>query len=222
MIGQFSEQDLCLLKQSPLFAGMSDEEMRQCLEVLKVRKRNFAKGELIQRVGEPFRYAGFVLKGVVQVSFITEMYDNVELARFERGDTFGLAQSISQVEHSTVQIRAVAASEVVLMDFWVSCLPKEITGIKTALTLNTVSTLVKQNRFLQRRVVVLGQGSIRNRLICYLMGCEVDSRGFAYVSLSRTELAAYLGVNRSALSREISRMAKDGVLEVDGNRMRLI
>ena len=39
---------------------------------------------------------------------------------------------------------------------------------------------------------------------------------------ARAGLAAYLGCERSALCREISRMRRDGILEVNGRMFRLL
>ena len=83
-----------------------------------------------------------------------------------------------------------------------------------------MGALVQQNLFLNRRVRILSQGSIRNRLLYYLAECDIDEQGFAKVPFSRTELAGFLSVNRSALSREIGAMQREGLLELEGPRMR--
>ena len=221
MADVFTNEELQLLHLCPLLARLNDDEILKALDIMRVRKRSFAKGEMVQRVGDPYRYAGFVLKGVVMGSFITETYDSVELARFERGDMYGLSLAISQPQSSPVQMKALTDVDMALFDFSITP-PQEMDRVTTMLARNITRTLVSQNRYLHRRVMILGQGSIRNRLICYLTGCETDSRGFAYVPYTRSALASFLGVNRSALSREMSHMVEEGLLEVDGNRMRVI
>ena len=77
------------------------------------------------------------------------------------------------------------------------------------------------NLHLNRKVRIFGQSSMRDRLAVYLAECETDDQGFAIVPYSQTGLARFLGVNRSALSREMGRMRDEGVLVTDGSRMRL-
>ena len=85
-----------------------------------------------------------------------------------------------------------------------------------------VQMLIEQNMFLRKRVIVMGQGSIRNRLLCYLAELSTDKDNYVHVPLSRVELAGFLGVNRSALSREITHMVSDGILETRGSRFRIV
>jgi len=48
-----------------------------------------------------------------------------------------------------------------------------------------------------------------------------NSQNFV-IPFDRQELADYLGVERSALSAEMSRMRKDGIIEYTKNRFRLL
>ena len=223
MVEAFTESEMNLVRACPLFAGMDDAEIAAALPVLNARRRHFAKGTYAQRADEPFRYAGLVLSGAVTGQFVTEEYNMVTLTRYTPGGFFGLTFALVARPKSPVQILASEDSDILLF---------EVAGLFSAnaepgspeerLRRNLVGALVQQNLFLNRRVRILSQGSIRNRLLYYLAECDTDEQGFAKVPFSRTELAGFLSVNRSALSREIGAMQREGLLELEGPRLRLV
>ena len=73
------------------------------------------------------------------------------------------------------------------------------------------------------RIQILSKRTIRDKLLMFF---REQSKGAPYseftVSMNREELAAYIGTNRSALSRELSQMAKEGVIRFSGHRFQLM
>ena len=221
MTEPITEQDFELLSKCLLFKGMTYDEKSGILAMLNARKCSFPKGSLVQRLGEPFCYAGVVADGVLAGSFITEKYDNIELGRFQQGDTYGVTTAMKQLKRSPIQF--AAATDVVVIRFDPR-LPVSYDNNEVSAKYhnNMVQMLIEQNMFLRKRVIVMGQGSIRNRLLCYLAELSTDKDNYVHVPLSRVELAGFLGVNRSALSREITHMVSDGILETRGSRFRIV
>ena len=80
----------------------------------------------------------------------------------------------------------------------------------------------KSNVFLNQKTRILSQKKLRDRIKVFLRGQSVEEDGSVRLEFNRTELARFLGVNRSALSRELSRMRKEGVLSLDGKSLRLL
>lgn len=209
-----------VLRASVLFAGLDGAELDAALAFMHARKRTFARGEFVQRIGEPVSHAGVVLSGGLVGSFNTAGYNEVALGKFDPGDTFAVTFAAAACEESPIQLVAQGSTTVLLVDL--GCIGAGTgEGVEMKLARNLISMLVRQNMHLNRRVRVLGQDSIRNRVITYLGECPTDEGGFARIGLSQTDLAKYLGVNRSALSRELGRMRADGIIEADGRRMRL-
>ena len=61
------------------------------------------------------------------------------------------------------------------------------------------------------RIQILSRMSIREKLRAFFTECARDAgSGRFTVPFDRAGMAAYLGVDRSALSRELSRMQHDG------------
>ena len=78
---------------------------------------------------------------------------------------------------------------------------------------NLVRTLAQKNLALSRRSLHTGPRTIRARLLSYLgeQAQRAGSRSFT-IPFDRQQLADYLNVERSALSNELSKMQRDGLL----------
>ncbi|MBR2789513.1 MAG: Crp/Fnr family transcriptional regulator [Eggerthellaceae bacterium] len=220
MFASLTTEEQRLLGASPLFAGLTARELVEGIEILQARRRSFAKGEFIQHIGEPFRYAGIVLSGAVECSFTTEAFNRISVRHLETGELFGETLAWARVQKSPMQVTALQDSTVLL--FSIEALKAEtLSPVAVKIGRNLVGVLVSINLHLNRRVRVLGQGSIRDRLRVFLAESETGPDGFVRLPFSYTELAGILGVNRSALSREIGRMRDEGLLDTGGQALRL-
>jgi CRP-like cAMP-binding protein len=86
-----------------------------------------------------------------------------------------------------------------------------------------VHIIADKNRDLIRKIEVISKRTIREKLLAYLSSqaqCQ-DSRYFE-IPLGRTELAEYLCVDRSALTRELVKMRDDGLIDYDKNCFRIL
>lgn len=69
---------------------------------------------------------------------------------------------------------------------------------------------------------ILAQNRLRNKLKLYLQSLAIGPEGDLCLNMGRSELAEYLCVDRSALSRELSRMQKEGILTVQGQHVHML
>ena len=88
---------------------------------------------------------------------------------------------------------------------------------------NMVHIIANKNRDLMRKVEVVSKRTIRERLLAYLSICA-QAAGTRYfeVPMGRVELAEYLCVDRSALTRELAKMKEDGLIDYDKNTFRML
>ena len=93
--------------------------------------------------------------------------------------------------------------------------------VRVVLAENLIKSLARKNLILNQKVRILSQKSLRDRILIYLGTLPKDKNGFVKIPFTQTALAEYLGVNRSALSRELGRMQNEKLLIVDGRRMKL-
>ena len=69
----------------------------------------------------------------------------------------------------------------------------------------------------------MSQKTTRQKLLAYLLdqAKRAGSREFV-IPFDRQTLADYLGVERSAMSAELSRLRRDGILDAKGSRFTLL
>ena len=87
---------------------------------------------------------------------------------------------------------------------------------------NLVSIFAGKNRALSHRIFCTSPKTIRGRLVTYLsaQALEQGSSSFS-IPFDRQQLADYLGLDRSALSKELGRMRDEGLLETRKNHFLL-
>ena len=168
------------------------------------------------------RNAGLLLKGKIESSFQNENYDQITMHTFGGGYLFGEAIVINSAKNSPVQARAVEDSIVLFIDLSAIYQSEIASTLRMILAENLIKSLARKNLILNQKVRILSQKSLRDRILIYLGTLPKDKNSFVKIPFTQTALAEYLGVNRSALSRELGRMQNEGLLIVDKEKMKRI
>ena len=76
----------------------------------------------------------------------------------------------------------------------------------------------RKNLLLSRRILHTSSKKIRDRLLSYLSyQAGLQKNRYIDIPLNRQQLADYLSLDRSALSKELSKMKKEGLLDYHKN-----
>ena len=209
------------LRKCYLFEGRGDEQLSDAIKLLNGRIRKVEKDEFIVKLGGSLQNAGLLLKGRIESSFQNESFDQITMHTFSGGYLFGEALVINGAKNSPVQVRAVEDCIVLFIDLERIYTVSDDSPIRSVLVNNLIKSLAKKNLILNQEVRILSQKSLRDRILIYLKTLPKDKDGYVKIPFTQTALAEHLGVNRSALSRELGRMQNEKMLIVDGNRMKL-
>lgn len=84
------------------------------------------------------------------------------------------------------------------------------------LSKNLFNMISLRNAALTEKIEITSKSTLRDKVLTYL-SIEAQKAGSTTITvpLNRTEMADYLCTNRSALSRELANMKKDGILDYD-------
>lgn len=75
----------------------------------------------------------------------------------------------------------------------------------------------------EKHLMVLSKNGLRDRIMTYLSLQAQQRKNYSFdIPFSREEMAAYLCVNRSALSHELSKMRQEGWIDFSKNRFTLL
>lgn len=210
------------IRKCYLFDGIKDEQLADAIKLLNGRIKKVVKDDYVVQLGGTMQYAGLLLKGKIESSFQNENFDQITMHTFTGGYLFGEGLVINHAKNSPVQVRAVEDSVVLFIDLEMIYAAADNTPIRNILARNLIKSLAKKNLILNQKVRILSQKSLRDRIFIYLRTLPKDKDGYVRIPFTQTALAEYLGVNRSALSRELGRMQNEGLLVIDGKRIKII
>ena len=211
------------IKSCSLFSGLSDEECREALSRLKATASCYRKGEILRAAGTSLSSFGLVTRGVVQVFMDDINGDQIIMATAHEGRTFGESLSFLRVSEIPVSIYAAEDCEVL----WLNPEGLENTHCGDRLGIDLyhrfVATLAERALDMNDRIQVLSKLTLREKLLTLFSqyANKNGSRTFS-LPLNREQLAAYLGVNRSALSRELCRMRDEKIIEFYKNTFKIL
>lgn len=212
------------LARTNLFRGTSVEEIDAMLHCLQAEEKNFAKNDVIYHAGNVVTSLGIVLSGSVFIENDDFWGNKNVLDVISPGHVFAEAYASIPGEPLMFNIVAREATEVLFLNVQkiLQVCPNSCSH-HNKLIQNLLSTTAQKTLTLSRRSLHTAPKSIRGRLLSYLsfQAIKHGSRDFV-IPFNRQQLADYLNVDRSALSNELSKMQKDGLLKVEKNHFYLL
>ena len=204
-----------LLAHTQLFADSAPEEIGAMLGCLDARERHFPKASYIHRMGDKIKTVGLVLEGSVRIESV-DVWGNVSvMGATGSGGMFG--EAYAAVPDEPLMIDVVAAEDCAILFL---NLGKVLATCSHACphhqraSRNMTAIIARHSLALSRRIFHVAPKTIRGKVLAYLSDVSerASSREFD-IPFDRQQLADYLGVDRSALSAELSRMQKAGLIE---------
>ncbi|MGN0984776.1 MAG: Crp/Fnr family transcriptional regulator [Gemmiger sp.] len=218
------QQYSAILSQCPLFAEIKESDWPQMVRCLDGRIVQHAKGSPVFLEGDAARFLGVVLDGAVQI--VREDYYGRRsvLTVALPGELFAEAFVCAGLEAFPVSAFARQPSTVLLLDCrraLQGCTGG--CGFHSRLVYNLLQVIARKNLALTGKIRHMSPKTTREKLLEYLSDQAKAQGGPEFViPFDRQALADYLGVERSAMSAELSKMQKAGLLETRGSRFRLL
>ena len=218
------EEYFDILSQCPLFAGISQEELKSMLGCLDGKIIQTPKGSPVFLEGEPAAFMGVVLSGKVQI-LRTDFYGNRSvLTVVSPGGLFGEAFACAGVETLPVSAMALENAGVLLLDcrrVLTSC--PNACPFHKKLVQNLLRGIAQKNLILTQKIRCMSQKTTQEKLMEFLLEqAKQHGRAEFVIPYDRQALADYLGVERSAMSAEISKLKKAGRIDCSGSRFRVL
>ena len=218
------EEYFDLLSASPLFFGIGNEELASMLHCLDARITDISKGDPVFLEGDDAGFVGIVLEGSIQIVQEDYFGNRSVIHHSQPGDIFAEAFSFTGLDTMPVSGYAVKNSRCMLLAcrrMMTVC--SNACGFHNRLVKNLLRLVSRKNLMLNEKIRYMSQKTTREKLLAYLadQAKAADSPEFT-IPFDRQALADYLGVERSAMAAEISKLRKDKILEATGSRFRLL
>lgn len=209
------------LLNCPLFSNLSSAHIAHILTNLHATEQSYSAGSTLIRAGTTSTRLGIVLSGNIEAWRVGIHGTEFLSAHMTRGGVFGDLMAACGTE-SPVTVRTGSASRIL----WISypALPAlflhgddpELQKACTTFLQNLISAMACKYFALDRRLEILALSCLRDKIFYYLTHClQPDENGARTVPFSQSVWADYLNCDRSALSRELSRMRAEGLIRTE-------
>ncbi len=205
-----------------LFREMNDDDISDLAMLGIIRERKFEHGEAVLHAGSTVSALGIVLSGAVMIESCDAFGNRSILSRIGEGEIFAESYAICG-ETLMVDVICAERAHVAFLELapLVSdvCIGELDAERRRHLLVSLLSLSSQKNLALSRRIFCTSSHSLRSRVITYLSGeaTRSGSREFE-VPFNRQQLADYLSVDRSALSKELGRMRDEGMIRFRGRK----
>ena len=211
------------IKELPMFHGMTEQELRDCAAALSAREQKYKKGQLILRAGETTNTMGLVMSGSVTIES-NDMWGNCSiLSHVDKGGSF--AETYAMTQDEVLLVDVIANEDCRILFLTIGRLDHsfdniELWRIKVITNLLAIST--QKNLALTGRIFHTASKSIRGRVLSYLNSVSLRMHSVEFdIPFDRQQLADYLNVERTALSKELSKMKAEGIITFRKNHFKI-
>lgn len=207
-----------------LFKSIEKTELEHILNCLRPVTKKFKKNELVTMEGNPFEGLGIILAGKVTITKSNEAGERIIMAQMKETDIFGEMIAFSSVKLWPATVIAVVDCEIMFVspEAIISHCQKMCVGHKQ-LMINMLEIVSNKALGLNRKVNYLSIKSMRGKIAKFLME-EYTRRDKAMfeIGFNRNELAEFLHVSRPSMSRELSRMKDEGIIDYHQSTFKVI
>lgn len=200
---------------SPLFSGITENELTAMLSCLDTRKKDFPKEAFVLRNGDTVEAIGLILSGSVLIVQDDIWGNRNILSKAVPGKTF--ATAFACAPGSKLNVDVITETPVTIMFLNVNRIlnvcPSACTHHNRIIR-NILGELAEKNLRFSEKLEHMGQRTTRTKVMSYL-SAEAQRLGtYEFdIPFSRQQLADYLGIERSGLSSELSKMCRDGLID---------
>jgi len=208
-----------ILRRSPLFSEISSEELGSMLHCLGAKVVDIPKGDPVFLEGDPAGFIGIVLEGSIQIVQEDYFGNRSIIHHSQAGDIFAEAFSFTGLDAMPVSGYAVKNSKCMLLAcrrMMTVC--SSACGFHNRLVKNLLQLVSRKNLMLNEKIRYMSQKTTREKLLAYLADqAKLAGSSDFTIPFDRQALADYLGVERSAMAAEISKLRRDGILDTTGS-----
>lgn len=210
--------DWDLIAQTALFRGCPETEIKNMAKRLNFRISQYEKGEVLFYEGSIVTDIGLVLSGSIRIEH-TDIWGNKSiLGIVGAGGVFAEAYACIPNEPMLVDVTANEDCQVLFVNVPRLFLAGHSSPGQSRLVQNLMMISARKNLQLSQRSLHTSSKTIRGRLLSYFSQ-QVSAQGSHKIQIpfDRQQLADYLNLDRSALSKELGKMKREGLIEYRKN-----
>lgn len=213
-----------ILEGISLFHGIGADDLADILRCLNTVRKRYSRNQPLISEGDEIKSLGIILTGSVQIVREDIAGNRMLVAGLAAGDIFAETLACAGVKESPLGVYANEECTVL----WVSVVRMVTTcsnacGFHGLLISNLLRLLAEKNLFLNSRMELLSKRSTREKILAYLIAQPGSNKSGPFeIPLNRNEMADYLCIDRSAMSRELGRLRDEGIIDFHKNHFKFL
>ena len=211
------------LQKAYLFQDINDQECTALINCLSPQVRHFSKNETIFFTGDSIQHIGIILSGTAHAYLEHINGNQTIMSTLTPMRVFGEIIASTRTQQSPVTICTVSDVTAVFIEYQKVCFMCASACSAHRMLLHNMLRYIGDKYFYSfDRIIILREKTLRSKIMAYLYTLS-GSGEFATVTIpfTKTMLADYLLSHRSALSKELSKMERDGLIVVNGREVEL-
>ena len=208
--------------QIDLFENVQNNEVLELLKCIGIKTKVFRKNAFILKAGSKIDYLAVILGGRAVMSKTDSFGKQTVIEELKMNDIFGHNIVCCGLDKSPVDVIAENECEVLFLPFEKVVTPCEkLCPYHLQLIKNVMKMISKRNSLLNDKIDIIGQKTTRDMILALLETYRNGQKVFS-IPYSREEMAKFLCVDRSAMSRELCRMRDEGILKFSKNHFEIL
>ena len=201
--------------ESPLFRGMTEEEIELCLKEAKADILGFRKGEMIFNQGDRPRYITMLVEGSIAVGNDSVNGKRSILGMFSTpGELFGeVFLFLNYEEYSNYACASEPSKILEIPKEYLTRLGDKPSPLQNKMLSNLLTIFAERTYYLNNRLQVLSCSTLKQKIARFILQ-NMNDRDRVTLKMSREEFADFLNAARPSLSRELMKMQEDGFIKV--------
>lgn len=218
------EQYLPILQTCQLFEGIDPVDIPGMLDCLGAVIRKAGRNSQIMEEGSSADYVGILLSGSAQIEK-QDYYGNRSIVnKIVPGELFAESFACAGVKKLPVQVVAGETCEYMLIHcqrITVGC--SNACCFHSRLIYNLLGIVARRNLAFHQKQEITSHRTTREKLMAYLlMQAKAEGSREFTIPFDRQGLADYLSVERSAMSTELGKLKKDGVIDFNRSHFTIL
>lgn len=212
------------IKGNQLFSGLDSVEIEKIFKCCKASIQKYEDNQAVFEKDDVIRNIGIVLEG--ELNLVSQKYNGSRVIVTTLGfnDLFGEALIFSSARTSPYDLISSGESIALFIpkSFFIEMCPN-ICNFHKILINNMLAILSDKIIMLNSKMKILNAETIKSKMSVYLLSLYKKTNKLSFdIPMKRQELSEFLNVTRPSLSREISAMQNENIIDINRSSVKIL
>ena len=209
-----------MLKNLRLFNNLNDLEIEEVQNFLSDMK-SYKNKSTVFNIGDEINYISILLSGQVELAIDDAFGNKTILSKLSAPALFAESVLIRGIKEIPLSVVTTTDSQIIFFDY--KTFSAKNLSCREKVKDNLIDILAGKNLFMRDKLNLFSLQSTRAKILYFLSNeSRKNHSKYFTIDFNITELAQYLNLNRSSLSRELSKLKKEGLIDYDKKTFRIL